>query len=336
MPYRPALWMTGREPLRRSRSGRVGQGLFGIYLAGDRCPRAPRVLDPEDQADADPATGPLARRGATGGDRAKRVRGTGEDGHARDRICDPRIPYGTQEFFAGTPHWVAHDPRGSGHRPLHWRSCLGPDHRQPDGPRRPPFQRFRPDYGHVSGHRWSRPREPDTRDGDGGGGDKCRSRGWADVDQRWFMPHRDSRSCAASLHGRLHTGARRPPGRQIPPAALHRVRAAHSAVEPVGRWPREHRRHRSHSPPIMRGDRHADADRDAKAATISTGLLGFGFWARTRPARRGDYVIRRGLVLRSTHSTLHSFATRLRRFDVRPDPVEELADLGDQTGRPHP
>jgi hypothetical protein len=77
--------------------------------------------------------------------------------------------------------------------------------------------------------------------------------------RRRFMPHRDSRHCTAAFQARpqLRTGP--PRGRQIPPAALHRMRMDHPTCQPAGRWPGERHRHRSHPAHVLRQAREACA-----------------------------------------------------------------------------
>ena len=50
----------------------------------------------------------------------------------------------------------------------------------------------------------------------------------------------------------FRAGAGRPPGRPVPPAALHRVRVDHAVCQSAGRRPGERRRHRSHPAPSLR------------------------------------------------------------------------------------
>ena len=188
--------------------------------------------------------------------RAERQQGTacrnGEDVHARDRVRGAGISHSPKGFLARTVERVANDPRGPALRSVQWGPRTPPGHRQPDGPWCQPLQRDRPDRGRAPCHRRSRPRRPDARDGHGRGGHSCCPRCWADVDQRWFVPHHHSGHCAVALQAWLRPGAGRAPGRQIPQAALHRVRVDHSACQPLGGWSRERRRHRSHPAHILR------------------------------------------------------------------------------------
>lgn len=70
--------------------------------------------------------------------------------------------------------------------------------------------------------------------------------GRVDADPRRLLPHRHARGRAVALQARLRPGTRRPPGRPISAAAVHRVRMADSRHQPAGVRPGERRGHRPH------------------------------------------------------------------------------------------
>jgi hypothetical protein len=64
-------------------------------------------------------------------------------------------------------------------------------------------------------------------------------------------------TAAFQARPQIRTGP--PLGRQIPPAALHRMRMDHPTCQPAGRWPGERHRHRSHPAHVLRQAREACA-----------------------------------------------------------------------------
>jgi hypothetical protein len=142
------------------------------------------------------------------------------------------------------PERVADDPGRSGLRPLHRGPRPRPVRHQPNGPWYHPFHRHRPDHGRIPHHRRSRPRRPNGHDGDGGRGHRCCARCRADAAEQRLMPYRHSGRRPVALQARLQPGARRPHGRPVLPAVLHRVRVDH----PAGQC----RRHRSPQGPRSR------------------------------------------------------------------------------------